>query len=81
MPEFKTFDEYKTKVCLYADDHNPPHFHVLTPDHEALVDIDTLVVFEGQIPTKVYRMVKAWAETPENKAALNAEWSRLNERD
>lgn len=25
------------KIMLFADDHNPPHFHVATPDHDALI--------------------------------------------
>ncbi len=29
-------------VRVYANDHLPPHFHVLTPDAEALVEIATL---------------------------------------
>lgn len=27
------------RIRMFADDHNPPHFHVLTPDHEALLRI------------------------------------------
>ena len=32
---------------VYANDHRPAHFHVVAPDHQAMVEIKTWVVFRG----------------------------------
>ena len=32
----------KTEIRVYANDHLPPHFHVVHPDFEALIVIDGL---------------------------------------
>jgi hypothetical protein len=32
---------------MYADDHHPPHFHVVGPDFQVLVRISDLRVFVG----------------------------------
>jgi hypothetical protein len=63
-------------IRVYANDHLPPHFHAITPDEEALIEIATLKILKGSLPPRVRRTVMAWAE--ENKAALAAEWNRIN---
>lgn len=37
MPTLATLG--RLKVQVFADDHNPPHFHAVTPDGEALIGI------------------------------------------
>jgi hypothetical protein len=37
------------KIQIFADDHNPPHFHVKTPDGKALIRISDLTVMAGNI--------------------------------
>lgn len=46
---------------MFFDDHNPPHFHVSYGDDEALVEINTLAVFSGQVPARVLGLVIEWA--------------------
>ncbi len=65
------------KIQMFADDHNPPHFHVVTPDHEALVSLADLVVLRGAIRASDLRTALEWAS--ENAAFLAGEWSRLND--
>ena len=65
-------------VRVYANDHLPPHFHVLTPDAEALVEIATLRIMAGSLPGKVEREALAWAV--ENRDTIAAEWNRTNAR-
>ncbi|MCJ2139425.1 DUF4160 domain-containing protein [Methylobacterium sp. E-066] len=65
-------------VRVYANDHLPPHFHVLTPDDEALVEIATLRIMAGSLPGKIEREALAWAAA--NHAAIAAEWNRTNTR-
>ena len=36
----------RSKLTMYAGDHNPPHFHVLANDgSEALIDLASLQLF------------------------------------
>ncbi|MBX3578490.1 MAG: DUF4160 domain-containing protein [Rhizobiaceae bacterium] len=63
-------------IQIFADDHNPPHFHVTTPDHEALVLISDLSVLVGRIDRRSLDAARAWAA--ENRTLLEHEWTRLN---
>lgn len=65
-------------VRMYADDHVPPHFHVVTPDREALVGIATLEVLQGSIDRRSLDVALEWARA--NMDLLRNEWMRLNER-
>lgn len=64
------------KVKMFADDHNPPHFHVVTPDHEALVALADGSVLRGAIRSSDLKVALTWAE--ENAGLLESEWKRLN---
>lgn len=64
-------------IRIYAEDHVPPHFHVVTPDHEAMVRIVDLQVHAGSIDRKSLRTAIEWAA--QNIDLLEAEWRRLND--
>lgn len=66
------------KIRMFADDHNPPHFHIVTPEHEALVRLADLVMLAGSIDRRSYDLACRWAL--ENRELLEREWNRLNER-
>jgi hypothetical protein len=76
MPTIVTIGNIR--IRMFADDHNPPHFHVLTPDHEALVLISDFTVLRGSIDRRSYEIALRWAS--ENRELLDNEWQRLNER-
>jgi len=63
---------------MYADDHVPPHFHVVTTNGEALVAIEGLEVLRGSIDGRSLEAALTWAR--ENLGTLNEEWRLLNER-
>ena len=64
------------KIAIYADDHNPPHFHIEGRGFRAIVEIETMIVRAGDVSQAGIAM--AWAEL--NRAHLDAEWVRLNRR-
>lgn len=68
----------KVSVRVYANDHLPPHFHVTTPDREALVLIEDLSIHRGEIDAATRRRVWPWIEA--NRDAIAAEWNRINPR-
>ena len=45
---------------MYADDHNPPHFHATYQGHEASYNIDGSKR-GGDMPSKQERLIVAWA--------------------
>lgn len=46
---------------MYFDDHNPPHFHAVYAEYEARINIDTLTVISGQLPSRALSLVTEWA--------------------
>lgn len=64
------------KIAVYAGDHNPPHFHVLAADGEALVTIVGLRVLAGDLPPRKLRRALEWAR--KNTSLLADVWTRLN---
>jgi hypothetical protein len=48
MPRLSEF--YGIIIATYYSDHAPPHFHARYGEHEALVDLNTLDVLQGQVP-------------------------------
>jgi hypothetical protein len=75
MPTLARFG--KLLIQIYADDHAPPHFHVVTPDDEALISIDGFEVIAGTVRRRDLAIVVEWASANVDK--LKAEWDRLNE--
>lgn len=74
MGKLMTFG--KVAIVIRSRDHNPPHFHVVGPGYDAQVGIDPVVVMAGAVPKPVFLQVEAWAI--DNRAALVAEWNRVN---
>jgi len=48
-------------ICMYFDDHNPPHFHAMHGGDEAAVSIDVPRVIDGKLPRRSERLVIEWA--------------------
>ncbi|CAA7616607.1 conserved hypothetical protein [Magnetospirillum sp. LM-5] len=70
MPTLSTF--YGILIQMFWNDHAPPHFHALYAEDEALVDIRTLAVIEGNLPRRALALVLEWAQ--EHRAELMEDW-------
>lgn len=55
MPRLTTIQGIR--ICVYSNDHIPPHIHAIYNEHEALVDIRDVRIFEGSLPTNKIRVV------------------------
>ena len=76
MPTLQRFGA--VSVRMYADDHRPPHFHIVSPDFQVLVRISDLRVIEGEArPAQIAEAI-AWARAHRESLALK--WAELNER-
>ena len=63
---------------MYADDHRPPHFHIVAPDFRVLVPISDLTVIAGDARPAQIAEVIAWAR--DHRESLALKWAELNER-
>jgi len=50
---------------MYADDHRPPHFHLVGADFQVLVRISDLAVIAGEARLAQIAEALAWAELNE----------------
>lgn len=72
MPQVSMF--YGIVIRLYWSDHEPPHFHAIYAEHEALIDIGTGAVIRGGLPTRAMRLVDEWVGL--RRAELLDDWDR-----
>lgn len=77
MPELSRF--YGIIIRMFYNDHNPPHFHVIYQDDEALIDIRTLDILEGKLPKRALQLVVEWAI--EHREELSRNWERAVNHD
>lgn len=76
MPVLQRFGS--VSVRMYADDHRPPHFHIVGPDFQVLVRISDLAVIAGEARARDIAEPMAWAREHQEMLALT--WAELNER-
>lgn len=59
MPVIARF--YGLIIKMYFNDHFPPHFHVVYGEYNAIIDISSLEMIEGDIPPRALKLVQEWA--------------------
>ncbi len=59
MPELCRFAGIVIRMDY--NDYPPPHFHAEYGDHKAKIEIKTLEVLRGQLPTRQRALVIEWA--------------------
>jgi hypothetical protein len=72
VPKISEF--YGIAICMYFDDHSPPHFHAIYGEHEAIVTIATSATVRGSLPPRAAGLVKEW--TAIHRSELLANWQR-----
>lgn len=72
MPEICRF--FGIIISMFADDHNPPHFHIRYGDYNAIITLDKGIV-KGEIPGNVLKQVFRWMDL--HKTELSENWDRL----
>ncbi|MCL2096875.1 MAG: DUF4160 domain-containing protein [Oscillospiraceae bacterium] len=66
MPEITRFYGIVLKIFLTRE-HNPPHFHAIYGEHNGIIDIRTLEMIEGDLPSKARSLIKEWGEPNKNE--------------
>ncbi len=76
MPTLRRFGA--VSIRMYADDHRPPHFHIVSPNFEVLVSLFDLTILVGEAKAADIAEALEWARS--NREALALKWLELNER-
>jgi hypothetical protein len=45
---------------MFWADHPPPHFHAIYGEYEAVIDILTSEIIQGQLPRRAHSLVAEW---------------------
>lgn len=64
---------------MYADEHRPPHFHIVGPDFQVVVRIADLTIIAGGARRNQIADALAWAAA--HREVLAFKWVELTERD
>ncbi|MDP2208610.1 MAG: DUF4160 domain-containing protein [Bacteroidota bacterium] len=59
MPEISRF--FGIIIYIYYNDHQPPHFHAVYGEYEALFLIEDLGILSGYLPPRAFGLVTEWA--------------------
>ena len=70
MPEISRF--FGIVIRMFYNDHAPPHFHASYGDREALIEIETLAVYRGDLPRRAMALVLEWALL--HRQELRCDW-------
>jgi hypothetical protein len=58
MPVISRFFGMIMKMYFRQSEHNPPHMHVIYGEYIGLINIQTLEMFEGDLPPRALSLVK-----------------------
>lgn len=73
MPCLSRF--YGIAIYVYADDHNPPHFHAKCSGQDVAVEIQSGDVLIGRLPVRSMNLVREWSAL--HRQELLDAWNRL----
>lgn len=72
MPEISAF--YGISIYIYYNEHQPPHFHAIYGEREALISIASLSVIAGTLPPRSLGLVIEWASI--HSSELEKAWTQ-----
>ena len=72
MPEISRFFGMVIIMHWKEREHNPPHFHAVYGDDEAIIDINKLELISGRLSRRALTLVLEWAK--EHRDELLKDW-------
>ena len=60
MPVIARFYGILIKMYFSQSEHGVPHFHAIYGEYNAVFDIQTLEMLEGDLPLRAQRLVREW---------------------
>ena len=75
VPRISAF--YGIVISMNYREHPPPHFHVSYAGYEATIELATLEVYAGGLPSRALRLVREWARL--HRDELGENWARARQ--
>ena len=75
VPRLSEF--YGIVIYMYFADHNPPHFHAIYAEHEALIRVADGSTIRGELPSTAMRLVEQWRTLHHDELVQN--WALAQE--
>jgi hypothetical protein len=75
MPRLSEF--YGIAIYMYFADHNPPHFHAIYAEYEALIRIQDGTTIRGELPRTATGLVEQWRALHQDELLEN--WTLAQE--
>jgi len=63
-------------IRMFYRDHNPPHFHAIYGNFEAIIDIEKNEIIGGHLPPRVLGIVTEWTALHQDELMKNWESAR-----
>jgi len=60
MPVISRFYGVVVKMYFSQSEHGVPHFHAIYGEYNAVFDIQTLEMIEGDLPLRAQKLIKEW---------------------
>ena len=73
MPEICRF--YGIIIRMFFREHQPPHFHAVYGEEEALISVETLAVVSGNLSARALGLVIEWASL--HRDELMKDWQKV----
>ncbi len=77
MPQISYF--LGVVIRMFYRDHNPPHFHAVYSNFEAIIDIEKNELISGFLPPRVLGLVTEWTALHQKELMDNWERARIQE--
>lgn len=77
MPQISYF--LGVVIRMFYRDHNPPHFHAVYSNFEAIIDIEKNELINGFLPPRVLGLVTEWTALHQKELMDNWERARMQE--
>lgn len=76
MPVIARFYGMIVKMYLLGSEHNPPHIHFLYGEKNAVMDLNTVSLTEGDLPPRALNMALEWTQA--HQSELLEMWNTQN---
>jgi hypothetical protein len=68
----RSVDFFGLIVRMYYNDHDPAHFHVAYGEFEALIEVETLAIYRGELSRRALALALEWAAL--HRDELRQDW-------
>lgn len=70
---------YGIIIKMFVNDHPPPHFHAEYAEYAAVINIETLAVIAGNLPSRALGLTVEWASLHQDE--LRNLWERARNHE